>query len=150
MLGQNRFQSFPVCSPLLKLARILDFKKFFHVHYVFTIENFHFSTLFAFQGGPEPVSEFNHEKFAWYQTDSYSLRKRNAEKCKNHQNKLRVRMLIERQSFTTQHAYVTWVKTIKLTFFKIFTLNYISIIIIINLYKKLIPLSYIMLMLLKK
>ena len=29
---------------------------------------------------------FKHEKFMWDQADSYSLRKRNAEKCKNHQN----------------------------------------------------------------
>ena len=29
---------------------------------------------------------FKHEKFIWDQTDSYSLRKRNAEKCKNYQN----------------------------------------------------------------
>jgi hypothetical protein len=31
-----------------------------------------------------------------------------------------LRVAIERQSFTTLHAYVTWVKTVKLTFFKFF------------------------------
>ena len=29
---------------------------------------------------------FKNEKFIWDQADSYSLRKRNAEKCKNFQN----------------------------------------------------------------
>ena len=29
---------------------------------------------------------FKHENFIWDQADSYSLRKRNAEKCENHQN----------------------------------------------------------------
>ena len=29
---------------------------------------------------------FKHKKLIWDQADSYSLRKRNAEKCKNYQN----------------------------------------------------------------
>ena len=32
------------------------------------------------------AQNFKHEKFIWDQADSYSLRKRNAEKCKNYQN----------------------------------------------------------------
>ena len=37
--------------------------------------------------GPSRVSQnFKHEKFIWDQVDSYSLRKRNAEKCKDYQN----------------------------------------------------------------
>ncbi len=32
----------------------------------------------------------------------------------------RLRVPIERQRFTTQHAYVAWVKTVKLIFFQVF------------------------------
>ena len=32
------------------------------------------------------AQNFKHEKFIWDQADSYSLRKRNAEKCENYQN----------------------------------------------------------------
>ena len=32
------------------------------------------------------IQNFKHEKFIWDPADSYSLRKRNAEKCQNYQN----------------------------------------------------------------
>ena len=32
------------------------------------------------------AKNFKHEKFIWDQADSYSLRKRNAKKCRNYQN----------------------------------------------------------------
>ena len=32
------------------------------------------------------AQNFKHEKLIWDQADSYSLRKRNAEKCENYQN----------------------------------------------------------------
>ena len=40
----------------------------------------------AMDGQTRVAQNFKHEKFMWDQADSYSLRKRNAEKCKNCQN----------------------------------------------------------------
>ena len=78
------------------------------------------------------AQNFKHEKFIWDQADSYSLRKRNAEKCENYQNWTTFRYANLRSKF----YYITRLRDMgekgKIDFQFDFHLNYNFIFIIIN------------------
>ena len=66
------------------------------------------------------AQNFKHEKFIWDLADSYSLRKRNAEKCKNFWNRTTFRYANLRSKF----YYITRLRDMgensKIDFFQVF------------------------------
>ena len=66
------------------------------------------------------AQNFKHEKFIWDQADSYSLRKRNAEKCENYQNWTTFRYA----NWASKFYYITRLRDMgennKIHFFQVF------------------------------
>merc|ERR1711894_774422 len=66
------------------------------------------------------IQNFKHEKFIWDPADSNSLRKRNAEKCQNYQN----RTTFKGAYFASKFYYITHLcdmsENSKIGFFKVF------------------------------